>query len=150
MRRPSQNLPEGCPKKVSPLGEWSDANAADIAPVSEFESPKLYIAGNLHRRRPPPPNATGCSPTNPRTMRPNTQDSLAESMVMVVLATNILSSQLVFISISQRVMVVSDHRHELAHLTDVWPFAFCIPSCRTRDSMWDRDKTSLRQTTCYS
>lgn len=47
-RRPSQNLPEATPKKVSPLGESSCSRAAERAPVSEFESPKLYIAGNLH------------------------------------------------------------------------------------------------------
>lgn len=48
-RRPSQNLPAALPKKVvSPLGESSCSRAAERAPVSEFESPKLYIAGNLH------------------------------------------------------------------------------------------------------
>ena len=44
---PSQNLPEGLPKKVSPLGEGSRSYAADLPPVSEFESPKLNIAGKL-------------------------------------------------------------------------------------------------------
>lgn len=39
--RPSQTLPAGFRKKVSPLGHWRGKMAADIAPVSEFESPKL-------------------------------------------------------------------------------------------------------------
>lgn len=45
MSRPSQYLPEGLPKKVIPLGKGTRPNAADTAPVSEFESPKLKIAG---------------------------------------------------------------------------------------------------------
>ena len=45
IRRPSQALPERTPKKLSPLGGWTPVNAADAAPVSEFESPKLMIAG---------------------------------------------------------------------------------------------------------
>lgn len=48
IRRPSQNLPAGCPKKVSPFGGLTGDIAAEIPPVSEFESPKLYIAGNWH------------------------------------------------------------------------------------------------------
>lgn len=49
-RRPSQRRPAGEWKKVSPLGGGSAAspNMAVKAPVSEFESPKLNIAGNLH------------------------------------------------------------------------------------------------------
>lgn len=63
MRRPSQALPEGCPKKVMPLGDWITLNAADIPPVSEFESPKLYTAGNRQFPEPPPPPAA--APINP-------------------------------------------------------------------------------------
>lgn len=47
IRRPSQNLPEGLPKKVLPLGKGTRPNVAETAPVSEFESPKLYIPGKL-------------------------------------------------------------------------------------------------------
>lgn len=48
MSRPSHCLPEGWPKKVSPFGEVTSSMAADLPPVSEFESPKLYIAGKSH------------------------------------------------------------------------------------------------------
>lgn len=48
IRRPSQFLPAGFPKKDSPFGGRISDNVADIAPVSEFESPKLYIAGKPH------------------------------------------------------------------------------------------------------
>lgn len=47
MRRPSENLPEGKPKYVSPLGGFVGPNAAEKAPVSEFESPRLNTAGKL-------------------------------------------------------------------------------------------------------
>ena len=62
--RPSQNLPAGLPKKLSPFGGRTSNSAADIAPVSEFESPKLYTAGNLHPRptlTPSPPPWTAVS-----------------------------------------------------------------------------------------
>lgn len=65
MRRPSQALPAGCPKKVSPFGDWISVNAEDIPPVSEFESPKLYIAGNPHEYGLP------SLFTNPKTNTPN-------------------------------------------------------------------------------
>lgn len=42
---PSQYLPEGLSKNVSPLGDWAGPNAAERPPVSEFESPKLNTAG---------------------------------------------------------------------------------------------------------
>ncbi|KAF1859867.1 hypothetical protein Lal_00028050 [Lupinus albus] len=48
MSLPSEALPDRIPKKVSPLGGFTPANAAYTAPVSEFESPKLYIAGYQH------------------------------------------------------------------------------------------------------
>lgn len=47
MTFPSQYLPEGLWKKESPFGERSLWNAADLPPVSEFESPKLNMAGKL-------------------------------------------------------------------------------------------------------
>lgn len=46
---PSQGRPEGLPKKVTPLGGGTRWKAADMPPVSEFESPKLKIAGKLQR-----------------------------------------------------------------------------------------------------
>lgn len=55
MRRPSQNLPDGCPKKDSPFGGGTCVIAAEIPPVSEFESPKLYTAGNPHPFKLAPP-----------------------------------------------------------------------------------------------
>ena len=45
MSRPSQYLPTGAPKKVSPLGGGTAPKAADSPPVSELESPKLKMAG---------------------------------------------------------------------------------------------------------
>ena len=48
MRRPLQDLPERVPKKFWPLGGCTHVNAADMAPVSEFESPKVNIAGYSH------------------------------------------------------------------------------------------------------
>lgn len=45
MRRPSEARPEGLPKKVTPFGWRIGPKAADQLPVSEFESPKLKIAG---------------------------------------------------------------------------------------------------------
>lgn len=47
-RRPSQYLPAGVWKKVMPLGGPACPNAADKPPVSEFESPKLNMAGKSH------------------------------------------------------------------------------------------------------
>ena len=47
-RRPSEYLPAGEWKYVSPLGGGACPNAADKPPVSEFESPKLKMAGKLH------------------------------------------------------------------------------------------------------
>lgn len=47
-RRPSENRPAGERKYVSPLGGGACPNAADKPPVSEFESPKLKMAGKLH------------------------------------------------------------------------------------------------------
>ena len=44
---PLQNLPEGLPKKVSPLGEGNWSYAADLPLVSKFETLKLNIAGKL-------------------------------------------------------------------------------------------------------
>lgn len=48
IRRPSEYLPEGIPKKVSPYGVRSGPKTADNAPVSEFESPRLITAGKWH------------------------------------------------------------------------------------------------------
>lgn len=56
IRRPSQNLPAGCPKKVSPYGGLTGDIDAEIPPVSEFESPKLYMAGNWHLFELAPPS----------------------------------------------------------------------------------------------
>ena len=81
MRRPSQALPEGCPKKVSPLGVWISDKAAEMPPVSEFESPKLYIAGKSHLR---PPTTNAGNLTRLTTNTTNTQHSLIESMVFLV------------------------------------------------------------------
>lgn len=66
MSRPSENLPEGLPKKVSTYGRGIRSKAADLPPVSEFESPKLYMVGNLHLPDRPPTTAaeTGFPPTN--------------------------------------------------------------------------------------
>jgi hypothetical protein len=49
-RRPSAYRPEGALKKVSPLGKQTGSvnEVADKPPVSEFESPKLKMAGKLH------------------------------------------------------------------------------------------------------
>ena len=58
MSLPSQYLPEGLWKKVSPLASESRWNAADFPPVSEFESPKLNNAGNSQPLRSPP--RSGC------------------------------------------------------------------------------------------
>ena len=96
MSRPSQALPEGCPKKVSPLGAWIFDKAAEMPPVSEFESPKLYIAGKSHLSTPPPPTANAGCFTKLTINSTNTQDSLIESMVFVAtlscqkVCTNIL------------------------------------------------------------
>lgn len=46
-RRPSLNRPAGEWKNVSPLGEGAEPKAAEMPPVSEFESPKLNMAGKL-------------------------------------------------------------------------------------------------------
>lgn len=46
-KRPSQYLPAGFLKKVSPLGGDAAPKAAERPPVSELESPKLKIAGKL-------------------------------------------------------------------------------------------------------
>ena len=46
IRRPSQYRPAGPWKKDSPWGGPACPNATDNPPVSEFESPKLNIAGN--------------------------------------------------------------------------------------------------------
>lgn len=48
MSLPSQALPEGLLKKVMPLGGYGAGKADQNPPVSEFESPKLKIALNLH------------------------------------------------------------------------------------------------------
>lgn len=50
MRRPSENLPEGYPKKVSPYGKLTGPieKEDDKPPVSELESPRLKMAGKLH------------------------------------------------------------------------------------------------------
>lgn len=48
IRRPSDSLPAGFPKKLAPYGGGMGPNAADIPPVSEFASPKLYTAGKSH------------------------------------------------------------------------------------------------------
>lgn len=45
MRRPSEYRPAGLSKKDWPLGGTDQENAAEIAPVSELESPKLKMAG---------------------------------------------------------------------------------------------------------
>lgn len=41
MRRPSECLPADLPKNATPFGGGTSPIAAEIAPVSEFESPKL-------------------------------------------------------------------------------------------------------------
>ena len=46
-RRPSEARPTGWRKKVWPLGGAAWPNTADKPPVSEFESPKLKMAGKL-------------------------------------------------------------------------------------------------------
>lgn len=46
-RRPSLNRPAGEWKNVSPLGGGAGLKAAEMPPVSEFESPKLNMAGKL-------------------------------------------------------------------------------------------------------
>jgi hypothetical protein len=43
---PSQYLPAGMSKYVSPLGKLGGVKEAANPPVSELESPKLKIAGN--------------------------------------------------------------------------------------------------------
>lgn len=48
IKRPSQYLPDGVWKYVSPLGGRACPNTAERPPVSEFESPKLKMAGKLH------------------------------------------------------------------------------------------------------
>lgn len=45
MRRPSEYRPAGLAKKDWPLGGGDQVKAAEIAPVSELESPKLKMAG---------------------------------------------------------------------------------------------------------
>jgi hypothetical protein len=84
-RRPSQKRPEECPKKLSPLGRGTSDMAAEIAPVSEFESPKLYMAGNPQLLPEPPPIFT------PKTVRPSSAQSslITRSMVGLALATMI-------------------------------------------------------------
>lgn len=47
-RRPSEARPDGFLKYVIPNGYLSAGKAAQKPPVSEFESPKLKIAGNEH------------------------------------------------------------------------------------------------------
>lgn len=44
-RRPLEYRPFGLPKNDWPLGGSGMANALAVEPVSEFESPKLNIAG---------------------------------------------------------------------------------------------------------
>lgn len=103
---PSQYLPEGLRKKVSPLGERSLLNAADLPPVSELESPKLNIAGKLQSLRLPRffrrPNAARIENATTRniitvtvlTLFPNSQEAphllqtLMGSMQMAVLFQN--------------------------------------------------------------
>jgi len=48
MRWPSQTLPEVLPKKLIPLRGSTAVVVAYSAPVSELESPKLYIVGCTH------------------------------------------------------------------------------------------------------
>ena len=48
IRRPSQYLPAGPPKYDSPFGGGTWPYATERPPVSEFESPKLNIAGKSH------------------------------------------------------------------------------------------------------
>ena len=81
MSRPSQNLPEGWPKKVSPLGVGTSFKAADeMPPVSEFKSPKLYVAGKSHLRTPLPPHTNAGNLAKPTTKSTKTQHSFIESM----------------------------------------------------------------------
>lgn len=47
-KRPSQYLPDGLRKYVSPFGGGNCPSTADNPPVSEFELPKLKIAGKSH------------------------------------------------------------------------------------------------------
>lgn len=69
MRRPSEYLPAGAPKKVSPLGGGAGPKAADNPPVSELESPKLKMAGKSHGG---PEKETGTSKKS-NTTRNNTE-----------------------------------------------------------------------------
>lgn len=45
IRRPSLSLPDGLLKNTSPYGHRMGSKAAEMAPVSEFESPKLKTTG---------------------------------------------------------------------------------------------------------
>lgn len=47
MRRPSDPLPTGLWKKISPYGDLISNKEASKFPVSELESPKLNMAGKL-------------------------------------------------------------------------------------------------------
>lgn len=87
IRRPSEKRPEECPKKLSPLGRGTSDMAAEIAPVSEFESPKLYMAGNPQLL--PEPRALPIF--TPKTVRPSSAQSslFTRSMVCLALATMI-------------------------------------------------------------
>ena len=81
MSRPSQPLPDGLPKNVSPFGGGTAWKAADIHPVSEFESPKLYMAGKPQPLGAPPLTPTPiCPTTNATTSHPNTQTPAGESI----------------------------------------------------------------------
>jgi hypothetical protein len=61
-----------------------------MAPVSEFESPKLYIAGKSHLCRPPPsPHTNAGSPIKATTKSTNTHVSLTESMVVILVDSHL-------------------------------------------------------------
>lgn len=53
VRRPSLSLPVGLWKKLRPYGGLIGSKEADMPPVSEFESPKLYIAGKSQGSKAP-------------------------------------------------------------------------------------------------
>lgn len=86
MRRPSEARPEGCLKKVWPYGDGISATAALQAPVSELESPKLYIAGNLHLCQPLPILAGIISATSVKTKRPDRENNLIDSILALPIA----------------------------------------------------------------
>lgn len=85
MRRPSLALLDKL-RKLMPYGGRSSTKAADPVPVSEFESPKLKIAGNpqfFPEEEPLPidsPPTTTVKNHNPSAQRPQTAPSPDDAM----------------------------------------------------------------------